>query len=89
MACLVSLCNKDGGGSAGLIGGEAQVGDESHSRLPHEGDELFRLSIIGRPLDRHPVVGLGALDIAVTDMGRDDQLAAWAQSRSESGENGR
>ncbi|MBX9918223.1 MAG: hypothetical protein K2Y33_00100 [Mycolicibacterium frederiksbergense] len=42
------------------------------SRIPallHKGDELFWLPLVGRPLDRHPVVGLGALDIAVTDMG--------------------
>ncbi|MBY0290481.1 MAG: hypothetical protein K2X52_25540 [Mycobacteriaceae bacterium] len=52
---LVSLCNKDGGRSAGLIGGEAQVGDESHSCLLHEGDELFRLPLVGRLLDRHPL----------------------------------
>ena len=82
---VVSLCDKDGGGPAGLIGGEAEVGHGSQSSLLYQGDELFWLPLVGRPLDRHPVVGLGALDIVVTDVGGNDQLTARAQSRSESG----
>ena len=72
------MCDNDGGGSAGLIGGETKVGHESQSCVLHECDELFWLPLVGRPLDRHPVVGLGALDIVVTDVGSNDQLTAWA-----------
>lgn len=82
---VVSLCNNDDRGSADLIGVEAEVSDESQSCLLHQGDELFWLPLVGGPLDRHPVVGLGALDIAITYVSSNDQLATRSQGRGEGG----